>query len=209
MMAAVAHSVSASNGETPTRIPLSSPAGHVDARQRKDEPQQDEGAALAQHEPRHPALGGAERHSDRQLALPAHDRRGDDAKEPHRRQQQRRQREAGDEHDAQPLLPHRFCDQRLHLTHVGECELRIHLPQRGSHLRHEIQGRRACPEQPGEVRRGLVPDVDLEATVAVEVVVAGVVDDTHDRQDVVPRPGEAARRSGSRLERTSRQACGR
>lgn len=87
---------------------------------------------------------GAEGQADGQLVVAASHRAGYHAEQPHRREQQRADREAADERGAQPLLAHCIDDQFLQRLLLGNRQLGVAGTQRSADLAVDRPRRSRC-----------------------------------------------------------------
>jgi hypothetical protein len=143
---------------------------------------------------------GAECQPHGQLVPSAAHRARDDAVEAHGREEQRAEREPGEEHRAQARLLQRPAHDLVHRPELRDRELRVHPPHRGPHLRHQPRERAVAAQREAErvLRVVLVAQVDLRPAVLVDVVVPRVLHDADDAERVAPeverRPDRAAGR---------------
>ena len=112
----------------------------------------------------------------------ARDRAGDDAEQAHRGEQQRAEREAGDQHRADALLAKRVADDVVHRAHVREREPRIDAPDRGPDFRD--QRVRVAAVRTHEGQRAVAPvlgaNEELRPAVLMHVVEPRLLDDADD-----------------------------
>ncbi len=142
---------------------------------------------------------GAADQSQGELVTTAHHGSGHDGVQAHRGEEQRAQREGGEEHSADALAPQRAVDQLFHRPDLRGHEPRVDAPYRQTHVRDQ---RARVPVRPQHER--LVPnktlraDEELRAPILMDVVQPRLPHHAHDRERTVPdpylRPDRARRR---------------